>query len=456
MGVLKEADKLKKVRGNLTRLCVWLTILCFVVAVPPAMVAEPAVAVEQPAIMAEVGLLMDLQSGQILYAKDIDKQMYPASTTKILTCIIAMEESEPQELVTVSHRASGAEGSAIGLQVDEQLKMGDLLYALMLSSANDAALAIAEHVAGSVEEFAVLMNQKARSVGALNSNFVNPNGLPDPEHYTTAGDLALIGRYAMQNKEFRGLVNTTNHEIERGVPEEMKPQTWLWNHNQILYRYTGALGVKTGYTVQAGQCLVAAAGREGWEMLAVVMKCDGNSHYSDAAALLDHGFNNFMTRRLVKEGQLVGGVDVPGGTSQVGLITTSAFHYSFPVDGEPEVKQSIVTNEDLKAPVEQGEQMGYLVITADGRELGQVDLVAAHTVERKPIFHWWYLLVGLLLVIALLRLRVLIRRRGRRNKKFQNFLIHEDTDNYMGTFLFVAPSLRLRGTRNRPLSQFLS
>lgn len=406
-------------RVNLTKLCVWLTILFFGVSTPLAMVAGQAMAAE-PVFMAEVGLVMDMQSGQILYAKDIDKQMYPASTTKILTCIIAMEESDPQELVTVSHRASGVGGSKIGLQVDEQLKMGDLLYALMLTSANDAAVAIAEHVAGSVEEFAVLMNQKAREVGALKSNFVNTNGLSDPEHYTTARDLALIGRYAMQSKEFRGLVTTVNYEIERGIPEEMKPQTWLWNHNQMLQRYTGALGVKTGYTVKAGQCLVAAAGRQGREMLAVVMKCDGNSHYSDAAALLDHGFNDFATRRLVKEDQMVGGADVPGGTSQVGLITASAFHYSFPVDGEPEVKQSIVTNKDLKAPVEQGEQMGHLVITADGRELGRVDLVAAHTVERKPIFHWWYLLVGLLLVTALLRLRVLIRRRRRRNKIFFN------------------------------------
>ena len=403
-------------RVNLTKLCVWLTILCFGVATPLAM-AGPAA---EPVIMAEVGLVMDMQSGQILYAKDVDKQMYPASTTKILTCIIAMEKSDPQELVKVSHRAAGVEGSAIGLQVDEQLKMEDLLFALMLNSANDAAVAIAEHMAGSVEEFAVLMNEKAREVGALNSNFVNPNGLPDTEHYTTAGDLALIGRYAMQNKEFRSLVTTVNREIERGVPEEMKPQTWLWNTNQLLNRYTGALGVKTGYTVQAGQCLVAAAGREGREMLAVVMKCDGNSHYSDASALLDHGFNDFATRRLVKEGQLVGGVAVPRGASQVGLVTASAIYYSFPVDGESEVEQSIVTNEDLKAPVEQGEQLGHLVITADGRELGQVNLVAAHTVERKPVFHWWYLLLGLLLVITLLLLRVLIRRRRRRNKIFIN------------------------------------
>lgn len=404
-------------RVNLTKLCIWLTILCFGVAAAPAMVTGPAVAAE-PAILAETGLVMDMQSGQILYGKEIDKQMYPASTTKVLTCIIALEKSDPQDMVKVSHRAAGEKGSAIGLQVDEELKIEDLLYALMLGSANDAAVAIAEHVAGSVEEFAVLMNQKAREVGAHNSNFVNPNGMPDPEHYTTAEDLALISRYAMQNKEFRSLVTTANHEIERGVPEEMKPQTWLWNSNQLLHRYTGALGVKTGYTVQAGQCLVAAAGREGREMLSVVLKCDGNSHYSDSVALLNHGFNDFATSRLVLEGQFVGGANVPGGKSQVGLVTASDFFYSFPVDGEPKINQSIVTNEDLKAPVEQGEQIGHLVIMADGRELGQVNLLAAHTVERKPVFHWWYPLVGLLLVITLLRLRVLIRRRRRRNRLF--------------------------------------
>ena len=254
------------ITGFMVALC-----LALLLQAPPSLAGEPV-------ITAETGLVMDMQSGQVLFGKDIDKVMYPASTTKILTAIIAIEEAKPDELVSISQRASVVEGSAIGLQVGEQIKMEYLLYALMMSSANDAAVAIAEHIAGSVEEFAVMMNQKAREVGAPNSNFVNPNGLPDPQHYTTARDLALIGRYAMQNQEFRHLVATSNHEIERNLPEEMQPQTWLWNHNRLLYQYAGALGVKTGYTVQAGQCLVGAASREGREMLSVVLKCEGNQY----------------------------------------------------------------------------------------------------------------------------------------------------------------------------------
>ncbi|MEW5954232.1 MAG: D-alanyl-D-alanine carboxypeptidase family protein [Bacillota bacterium] len=391
----------------------FMTVLYFALLLP----APQALAAE-PVISAETGLVMDMQSGKVLFGKDIDREMYPASTTKILTAIIAIEEAGPDELVTVSQRASGVEGSAIGLQVGEQIKMENLLYALMMSSANDAAVAIAEHIAGSVDEFAVMMNQKAREAGASNSNFVNPDGLPDPRHYSTARDLALISRYAMQNQDFRRLVATSNHEIERNLPEEMQPQTWLWNHNRLLHQYTGALGVKTGYTVQAGQCLVSAAARDGREMLAVVMKCDGNNHYTDSAILLDYGFENFETRLLVKKGQLIGGVDIPNGTAQVSLITASDFYYSFPVGSEVKVEQEIVPGEDFSAPVDEREQVAKLVLSAEGSELGQVDLVAARGVDRKRTFHWWHVPLALFAIITLLRIRVLLRRRRRRGKMY--------------------------------------
>lgn len=389
---------------------VFVLFLCLLLVffVPGAAAGEP------PHLVGEAALVMDARSGQILYGKNINRKMYPASTTKILTAILALEKADVDEVVTISRRACTVEGSAVGLQEGEKIRMEDLLYALMLSSANDAAVAIAEHVGGSVEGFAEMMNEKARLLGARNSHFVNPHGLPDPAHYTTARDLALISRYAMNDPRFREIVSTVHREIGCEFTFRGEPQTWLWNHNKLLSRYEGATGIKTGYTVEAGQCLVASAKRGDRELIAVVLKSQGSNVYSDAAALLDYGFNSFTPNVLVEKGEVVGRVAVRYGVSDVTLVAARDFIYNFPVNASSPVERDVILREPVKAPVEQGDVIGELVFTQRESELGRVDLIAQEPVPRKLVARWWFWATQVLVLMFLLGVRAAALRRRRR------------------------------------------
>lgn len=369
--------------------------------------------------------MMDARNGQILYEKNADQPMYPASTTKILTAIIALERSRLDEVVTVSRKATLVEGSAIGLQEGERVTMEDLLYALLLASANDAAVAIAEHVAGSVPAFATLMNEKARSIGAKESNFRNPNGLPDPQHYTTAHDLALIARYAMQNPTFRTIVSTRLKQIHRPDADRSKgpPQEHLWNHNRLLSSYEGAIGIKTGYTVEAGQCLVAAARRGNRELIAVIMKSQGAAVYSDARSLLDYGFSAFTPVKMVDRGEKISSYSVTGGAEKVEVVAGNSLFVNLPAGREPSVERQVVMHRDLKAPITRGQELGELVITGEGKELGRVELVAANDVKVSAIRRWPVWLLGALVLVVSLRLRkIMVRRRLRRQPRYLRYL----------------------------------
>ncbi|MDQ0286988.1 D-alanyl-D-alanine carboxypeptidase (penicillin-binding protein 5/6) [Desulfofundulus luciae] len=359
---------------------------------------------------------MDARNGQVLYQKNASSPMYPASTTKILTAIIALEHSRLDEVVTVPREATRVEGSAIGLQEGERLTMEDLLYALLLASANDAAVAIAEHVAGSVPAFAALMNEKARSIGARSSNFQNPSGLPDPRHYTTAYDLALIARYAMHNPVFRTIVSTRFKQIHRPDADRSKgpPQEHLWNHNRLLSRYEGAIGVKTGYTIEAGQCLVAAAQRNDRELIAVILNSQGAAVYSDARALLDYGFSAFKPVQLAEKGEKVSSFSVTGGAEKVEAITGNSFYFNFPAGEKPSFEQKIVVHQDLRAPLATGQKVGELVFTrAGGKELGRVDLVSARAVGTSVTRRWSTWVLGAVVFLVALRLRAMMVHRWR-------------------------------------------
>ncbi len=201
-------------------------------------------------------VLMEQGTNRVLYAQNENEKLAPASTTKVMTCILAIENGDLDKVVTVSKNASGVEGSSIWLSQGEHITLGDLLYGLMLSSGNDAAVAIAEEIGGSVDGFVEMMNNKAKEIGALNTNFANPNGLPDDNHYTTAYDLALICSYAMQNETFRTIVSTEYKEISWEGHEYLRV---LKNKNKLLWQYDGCTGIKTGYTKSAGKCLTSAA-----------------------------------------------------------------------------------------------------------------------------------------------------------------------------------------------------
>lgn len=241
-------------------------------------------------IYSEAAVLMDMKTGKILYNKNIHEKLYPASTTKIMTAIVALENGGLDSVVTVGRDAANVEPTKIGLKTGERIKLKYLLYALMVDSANDAALAIADYVGGSVKNFARLMNKKAAAIGCRDTHFVNPNGLPDRHHYTSAYDLAIMTRYAMRNPTFRKLVSTVNYKI----PATNKTSSIsLINHNKMLYRtayyYPGCIGVKTGYTVSSKHTLVSAAVRGNTKLIAVILK-DPVSPYRGIITMFNYGF----------------------------------------------------------------------------------------------------------------------------------------------------------------------
>lgn len=235
---------------------------------------------------ASAEIAMELQTGTVLKESNADLKLPMASTTKIMTAIIAVEDCDLEETFTVPDEAVGVEGSSIYLKKDEEINVKDLLYGLMLRSGNDAAAALAIHHSGSIDKFVEVMNERAKKMGAKNTHFKNPSGLPDNEHYTTARDLCKIARYAMQNKTFKEIVSTKNY---KGNFRSFA------NKNKMLYNYEGANGVKTGYTVKAGRCLVTSAERGGMDVICVVLNCP--DMYERSGYILDTCFNGY---KLVK------------------------------------------------------------------------------------------------------------------------------------------------------------
>lgn len=296
---------------------------------------------DSPSIHAEAGIVMEASTGLILYEKNINEQYYPASITKVMTALLAVENSSLGEIVTFSKKAVfdiDQDSSRIGIDVGEQLTMQQCLYAILLESANEVSYAVAEHIGGSVEGFAQMMNDKAKSLGCLNTNFVNPHGLPDTEHVTTAYDMALITREAMKNETFRKIIGTRTYTIP---PTNIQPQSRpMANHHKFIrkesYFYDDCIGGKTGYTSKAKYTLVTIAKRGDLEIISVIMKDDTSEHqYKDTQKLLDFGFDNFTiypvneqdTTNILKESpfftrynQLLGKSDLSITTDDTGFV----------------------------------------------------------------------------------------------------------------------------------------
>jgi|GEM_PF-496450 len=252
-----------------------------------------------PEIAALSAALYDPDTGQFLYEKEADRQLPNASTTKMLTGILTLENCSLQDQVTISRRAATTPEQSIWLKEGETLTVEDLLYALMLRSANDAAVALAEHVSGSVEAFADLMNRKAAEIGATGTHFVNPNGLDAPGHHTTAHDLALIGAYCMRNEDFRRIVATDSYALPPSPGNQWERISD--NHNKLLDIYPYADGIKTGYTVPAGKCLVGSAEKDGRRLISVILN-GGEGYFQDSARLLEYGFEEFVRVVYARQG----------------------------------------------------------------------------------------------------------------------------------------------------------
>jgi D-alanyl-D-alanine carboxypeptidase (penicillin-binding protein 5/6) len=395
--------------GKKTGLCILLSLLLLL---PAGAVAGE----KEPFLAAGAVVLMDANNGQVLYQKNMRQRMFPASTTKILTAVIALEKGNLSERVIIPEEACRVDGSAIGLQEGERLTLEDLLYALMLASANDAAESIALHLAGSIQNFSVLMNDQAKSIGAQMSNFTNPHGLAGANHYTTAYDLALITRYALENPSFRKIVRTRWKVISRPDADRTKgpPQEHLWNHNRFLGRYDGAIGVKTGYTVEAGQCLVAAAQKGDRELIAIILNGQGGAIYSDAGTILDYGFTNFEPLLVVRQREKISTVNVSRGMNRVDLFAGDSFHYNFPLGQPQDLVRRVQLDQGIKAPLVAGQKVGELILSADGQEVGRVCLITMQPVERFPGRLWLFLITGLVIIFIPF---TGIRRTARRKRR---------------------------------------
>jgi D-alanyl-D-alanine carboxypeptidase (penicillin-binding protein 5/6) len=263
-------------------------------------------------VLEETGVLLDTGSGTILFNKKMDQRMYPASTTKIMTALLAIENSNLDDTVTFTEtgvKDAYAGSSNIGMQVGEVLTMEQCLYAMMLKSANEVTTQVAEYIGGSVENFVNMMNQKAEELGCTGTHFNNANGLPDDNHYTTAHDLAIIGQAAIQNETFRKIIGTVVYTIE---PTNKNPNARTYdNHHAMIHEgdwyYEGCLGGKTGYTDASQSTLVTFAERDGLLLVCVLMKGDGTQIVKDTKTVLDYGFNNFKLLKLAAKGDVVQG-----------------------------------------------------------------------------------------------------------------------------------------------------
>ena len=332
-----------------------------------------------PQVGAQAYALLEASTGRVLLEHNADAELPMASTTKIMTCIVAIEEGDLDAVVEVPDEAVGVEGSSMYLQRGETLTLRDLLYGLMLASGNDAAVTIAVHIAGSVENFAAKMNEKAVEFGAVHTHFVTPNGLPAEGHYTTAHDLAKISAYAMGNETFREIVGTSSKNLPQ---DDDSPARYLRSKNKMLYQYEGGNGVKTGYTKAAGKCLSAGAARGGMQLVAVVLN-DGDM-FSDCYALLDYGFSEYSMQRVAQAGEPLGSLQVQGGVEDRVEIAIND-EIALPLRAEEykiiERKVNIVS--EIQAPVRRGTVVGTIEFRLGEELCASGEIVATQDVAEN-------------------------------------------------------------------------
>lgn len=343
-----------------------------------------------PNILCETAVLIDANTGTILAEKNANKKMYPASLTKIMTAILAIEMGELSDVIKVDDDTPyEIEGSHIALEPGEVLTLKDMLYAVMLPSANDAALAIAKHYGGTEEEFIKLMNNKAKELGAYNTNFENPHGLHDDNHYTTAADLALITKYAMQNETFRKIVATDRYEIK---PTNKKTEIrYFANLNKLVHNtgsnqiyvdgayispeYEYATGVKTGYTPEASNTLVASAEKNGTELIAVAMNGISLEMYQDAHNLFNYGFDGYESATLINKNTFVQNIKIQNGDSkEISAIAESDFTTLVKKGELDNIKSKVVLNE-ITLPLEKNDVVGKIEYSQDDKVIGTINLI---------------------------------------------------------------------------------
>ena len=347
-------------------------IVVMLSGVPISAVNTGTVPLSKVPLGAAAAILMDVASGEIMHSRNIHAKLPPASLTKIMTALLAAESGKLDAVVTVSPRAVEVEPRNIWLSPGENITLQHLIYGLLLRSGNDAALAIAYFLAGGVEAFAAMMNERAKELGAVNTHFTNPHGLPDVTHFSTAHDLALMARALLHVSFLRRVVATTRYR----APWENRPYQRIWhNTNRLLQLMPGADGIKTGWTRAAGRCLASSATRQGWQLLAIVL--DSSDHYGESRALLEWGFTYYRRVVIIERGLYMGAVRVRGGEpAALGAVTAEELSWVAPRGHSLQVSTAVHLPHDLRPPIAAGSVIGELSVAVGTREVGSVPLIA--------------------------------------------------------------------------------
>lgn len=348
-------------------------------------------------ILAEVGklgakgaILIESDSKRILHSVKGEQPLPMASTTKIMTCIIAIENGNLEDVVIVSKEASKAPPVKLKLKTGEKQMLGDLLYSLMMESHNDTSVAIAEHIGGSVEIFCEMMTKKATEIGANNTTFKTPNGLDADGHQSTPYDMAVIASYALDNPKFIEIINTPNISIPT-KPLEGSVRHDLINKNRFLHMIAGAKGVKTGYTSKAGHCFVGAAERNGMELIGVALGNFGTSgkskKYTDVQKMIEYGFENYKPYVVVDSEQVLDSVTVKTGKEEtVQLRANKQIKLPLTKDEVEKVELSVTKPQEVEAPIKKDDEIGRVDVILDGEVLASTPLYAEEKVEKLTIF----------------------------------------------------------------------
>ena len=436
----------------------------------PAPQLEAGITMEDPTLTppsvshAQSALLMDMDSGRVLYSKNLDERVFPASITKIMTCILALENGNMTDTVSASYEALKPitlEGSAIGILLGEELTLEQLLYGMMVQSANDAANVIAVHIAGSMDAFVEMMNNKAQELGMTGTHFMNPCGAHDDNHYTTARDIAILSKYAMKNDTFRELVKTVIYKIPPTA--KYSQERTLVNTNLFLstirstyHLYPPAIGIKTGHTSQAGYCLAAAASYNDTELLAIVMNCPntderaGAYSYTDSKELFDFGFNNYVHQSLATVGDIINDSKVYEAKDDMRVALTVDADVSALISnkaGSADLIRPVYDMpEQINAPIAKGDTIGTVTYYYNDIPVGAANLVATNDVERNNLLHIFHMILKvvtspfffipviiLILIMMYARHRKKKLERQRRIQQLKRQRSHNYPDNETGT-----------------------
>lgn len=404
-------------------------------------------------INAESAILLDSDSGQILFQKSSHQVMFPASTTKMMTALLILENHELNETVTVDAQSPFATGSRIYVIEGETFTVEQLLYALMLASANDVAETLARFHAGSVEAFAEQMNQRAAELGALNTHFANPHGLPDPNHVTTAYDLAMIAKTAIQNETLRQIVKTVSYEIP---PTNKQPEKRLFsNSNRFLYgtgggsridyrgktidiKYDAITGLKTGYTNAAQQCFVGTASKDGKNLISVILKAQGNFLYIDTRTLIDFGLENFSAHHFAQKNDLLEHYEYEGNKKvKIGLYAENDIQALIPANLNPaDIVHEIEIDPNFELPIKEGQRIGVIRYQYGEQLLVEAPLISLNSISDRAalgettIFNRTWLkfdtspkaliLLGVKFLLSLLLWRLIMRQLDPKKPKRKN------------------------------------